>query len=156
MCHISELSDDHIDDLLAKFKAGERVTAKVLKVSPRIICKYCSAHVKKLKVNGLLTVNAFIGFELDGLVEVKVNPIYCRSSSIRLCHLLNYLGYPSESLFDNFLLTPYIYSYNLILIIVRCWCEETSCLVHSSSISSLQFSNFSRRLTKREIEFPWG
>ncbi|XP_057768681.1 rRNA biogenesis protein RRP5 isoform X2 [Salvia miltiorrhiza] len=32
LCHVSELSDDHIDDLLAKFKAGERVTAKVLKV----------------------------------------------------------------------------------------------------------------------------
>ncbi|KAH6781199.1 RIBOSOMAL RNA PROCESSING 5 [Perilla frutescens var. hirtella] len=32
LCHVSELSDDHIDDLLAMFKAGERVTAKVLKV----------------------------------------------------------------------------------------------------------------------------
>lgn len=32
LCHVSELSDDHIDDLLAEFKAGQRVTAKVLKV----------------------------------------------------------------------------------------------------------------------------
>ncbi|KAI3446386.1 hypothetical protein Pfo_003051 [Paulownia fortunei] len=32
LCHVSELSDDHIDDLETKFKAGDRVTAKVLKV----------------------------------------------------------------------------------------------------------------------------
>ncbi|GER39943.1 RNA binding [Striga asiatica] len=32
LCHVSELSDDHVDDLETKFKAGERVTAKVLKV----------------------------------------------------------------------------------------------------------------------------
>ncbi|KAL1554555.1 rRNA biogenesis protein RRP5 [Salvia divinorum] len=32
LCHVSELSDDHIDDLPSKFKAGEIVTAKVLKV----------------------------------------------------------------------------------------------------------------------------
>ncbi|KAL8459787.1 hypothetical protein ACS0TY_031636 [Phlomoides rotata] len=32
LCHVSELSDDHIDDLQSKFKAGEKVTAKVLKV----------------------------------------------------------------------------------------------------------------------------
>ncbi|KAL6540426.1 hypothetical protein OROMI_024309 [Orobanche minor] len=32
LCHVSELSDDHIDDLETKFKAGEKVTAKVLKV----------------------------------------------------------------------------------------------------------------------------
>ncbi|XP_041997837.1 rRNA biogenesis protein RRP5-like isoform X2 [Salvia splendens] len=32
LCHVSELSDDHVDDLPAKFKAGEIVTAKVLKV----------------------------------------------------------------------------------------------------------------------------
>ncbi|KAL6534583.1 hypothetical protein OROGR_013258 [Orobanche gracilis] len=32
LCHVSELSDDHMDDLATKFKAGEKVTAKVLKV----------------------------------------------------------------------------------------------------------------------------
>lgn len=51
------------------------MTAKVLKVSPRIKCKYCPAHANKLKVNGLLMVNAFIHFELDDLVEVKVSPV---------------------------------------------------------------------------------
>ncbi|KAL6509106.1 rRNA biogenesis protein rrp5 [Orobanche gracilis] len=32
LCHVSELSDYHVDDLETKFKAGEEVTAKVLKV----------------------------------------------------------------------------------------------------------------------------
>ncbi|KAL0428653.1 UNVERIFIED_CONTAM: rRNA biogenesis protein RRP5 [Sesamum latifolium] len=32
LCHVSELSDDHIDDPETAFKAGERVKAKVLKV----------------------------------------------------------------------------------------------------------------------------
>ncbi|CAI9097447.1 OLC1v1033877C1 [Oldenlandia corymbosa var. corymbosa] len=32
LCHVSELSDDHIDNIEAKYKTGERVTAKVLKV----------------------------------------------------------------------------------------------------------------------------
>ncbi|XP_021753643.1 rRNA biogenesis protein RRP5-like isoform X2 [Chenopodium quinoa] len=32
LCHVSEISDDHVDDLDDQFKAGERVTAKVLKV----------------------------------------------------------------------------------------------------------------------------
>ncbi|CAA0842788.1 Unknown protein [Striga hermonthica] len=32
LCHVSELSDNHVDDLETKFKAAERVTAKVLKV----------------------------------------------------------------------------------------------------------------------------
>lgn len=32
LCHISELSDDHIDNLETKYRAGERVAAKILKV----------------------------------------------------------------------------------------------------------------------------
>ncbi|KAL7134052.1 hypothetical protein ABFS83_11G001300 [Erythranthe nasuta] len=32
LCHVSELSDDHIEDLETQFKAGEKVTAKVLTV----------------------------------------------------------------------------------------------------------------------------
>ncbi|KAG8367979.1 hypothetical protein BUALT_Bualt16G0128900 [Buddleja alternifolia] len=32
LCHVSELSDDLIEDIDTKFKAGERVTAKILKV----------------------------------------------------------------------------------------------------------------------------
>ncbi|KAL3841171.1 hypothetical protein ACJIZ3_025762 [Penstemon smallii] len=32
LCHISELSDDHIDDIETKFKSGDKVMAKVLKV----------------------------------------------------------------------------------------------------------------------------
>lgn len=32
LCHVSELSDDHIDNIETKYRAGERVKAKVLKV----------------------------------------------------------------------------------------------------------------------------
>ncbi|KAL5545605.1 hypothetical protein UlMin_005292 [Ulmus minor] len=32
LCHISELSVDHVDNIESKYRAGERVTAKVLKV----------------------------------------------------------------------------------------------------------------------------
>ncbi|CAL5418100.1 unnamed protein product [Camellia sinensis] len=32
LCHISELSDDHVDNIETKYRAGERVTSKVLKV----------------------------------------------------------------------------------------------------------------------------
>ncbi|KAK9723955.1 hypothetical protein RND81_05G036900 [Saponaria officinalis] len=32
LCHVSEISDDHIDNLEDKFKAGDRVIAKVLKL----------------------------------------------------------------------------------------------------------------------------
>lgn len=32
LCHVSEISDDHVDNLDDQFRAGERVTAKVLKV----------------------------------------------------------------------------------------------------------------------------
>lgn len=32
LCHISELSDDHISNIETKYKAGERVAAKILKV----------------------------------------------------------------------------------------------------------------------------
>uniref|UniRef100_A0A2N9FCM1 S1 motif domain-containing protein n=1 Tax=Fagus sylvatica TaxID=28930 RepID=A0A2N9FCM1_FAGSY len=32
LCHVSELSDDHIDNIETKYRAGERVTAKILKV----------------------------------------------------------------------------------------------------------------------------
>ncbi|KAF7804182.1 rRNA biogenesis protein RRP5 [Senna tora] len=32
LCHISEISDDHIDDIDTKFRAGEKVNAKILKV----------------------------------------------------------------------------------------------------------------------------
>ncbi|KAK6941973.1 S1 domain [Dillenia turbinata] len=32
LCHVSELSDDHIDNIESKHKVGDRVTAKVLKV----------------------------------------------------------------------------------------------------------------------------
>ncbi|KAF3441966.1 hypothetical protein FNV43_RR15882 [Rhamnella rubrinervis] len=32
LCHVSELSDDHVDNIETKYKAGERVAAKVLKV----------------------------------------------------------------------------------------------------------------------------
>lgn len=32
LCHVSELSDDHVDNIESKYKAGERVTVKVLKV----------------------------------------------------------------------------------------------------------------------------
>lgn len=32
LCHVSELSDDHVDNIESKYKAGERVTTKVLKV----------------------------------------------------------------------------------------------------------------------------
>ncbi|KAI5671713.1 hypothetical protein M9H77_12077 [Catharanthus roseus] len=32
LCHISELSDEHVDNIETKYKAGERVTAKILKV----------------------------------------------------------------------------------------------------------------------------
>nr|XP_015898902.2 rRNA biogenesis protein RRP5 isoform X1 [Ziziphus jujuba var. spinosa] len=32
LCHISELSDDHIDNIETKYRAGERVAAKILKV----------------------------------------------------------------------------------------------------------------------------
>ncbi|KAE9590105.1 putative ribosomal protein S1 [Lupinus albus] len=32
LCHISEVSDDRIDDIETKYKAGERVNAKILKV----------------------------------------------------------------------------------------------------------------------------
>ncbi|XP_051148647.1 rRNA biogenesis protein RRP5 [Andrographis paniculata] len=32
LCHISELSDDHVGDIMTKFKVGESVKAKVLKV----------------------------------------------------------------------------------------------------------------------------
>lgn len=33
MCHVSELSDDHIRNIETKYKAGERVAAKILKVN---------------------------------------------------------------------------------------------------------------------------
>ncbi|CAL5321117.1 unnamed protein product [Camellia sinensis] len=33
LCHISELSDDHVDNIETKYRAGERVTSKVLKVN---------------------------------------------------------------------------------------------------------------------------
>ncbi|KAJ4970564.1 hypothetical protein NE237_003663 [Protea cynaroides] len=32
LCHLSELSDDHIDNIESKYRAGDRVVAKVLKV----------------------------------------------------------------------------------------------------------------------------
>ncbi|CAO2824133.1 unnamed protein product [Amaranthus hypochondriacus] len=32
LCHVSEISDDHVDNLEEQYRAGERVTAKVLKV----------------------------------------------------------------------------------------------------------------------------
>ncbi|KAI4332058.1 hypothetical protein L6164_016997 [Bauhinia variegata] len=32
LCHVSEISDDHIDDIQTKYRAGERVTARILKV----------------------------------------------------------------------------------------------------------------------------
>ncbi|KAK4767494.1 hypothetical protein SAY86_015244 [Trapa natans] len=32
LCHISELSDDHIDEIESKYKAGETVKAKILKI----------------------------------------------------------------------------------------------------------------------------
>lgn len=32
LCHVSELSDHHIDNIETKYRAGERVTAKILKV----------------------------------------------------------------------------------------------------------------------------
>ncbi|XP_057496360.1 rRNA biogenesis protein RRP5 [Actinidia eriantha] len=32
LCHVSELSDDHVDNIETKYRAGEKVTVKVLKV----------------------------------------------------------------------------------------------------------------------------
>ncbi|KAF5737374.1 protein RRP5 isoform X2 [Tripterygium wilfordii] len=32
LCHVSEISDEHIDNLEAKYRSGEKVTAKILKV----------------------------------------------------------------------------------------------------------------------------
>jgi exosome complex RNA-binding protein Csl4 len=32
LCHVSEISDDHIENIEAKFGAGEKVNAIVLKV----------------------------------------------------------------------------------------------------------------------------
>lgn len=32
LCHVSEISDESIDDLHAMYKAGDRVKAKILKV----------------------------------------------------------------------------------------------------------------------------
>ncbi|XP_050226780.1 rRNA biogenesis protein RRP5 [Mercurialis annua] len=32
LCHVSELSDDHVDNIETKYRAGEKVTAKILKV----------------------------------------------------------------------------------------------------------------------------
>lgn len=33
LCHISELSDEHLDNIEGKYRAGDKVVAKVLKVS---------------------------------------------------------------------------------------------------------------------------
>ncbi|KAK6244021.1 hypothetical protein QUC31_010430 [Theobroma cacao] len=32
LCHVSELSDDHVDNIQTKYRAGEKVTAKILKL----------------------------------------------------------------------------------------------------------------------------
>lgn len=36
LCHISELSDEHTDNIEGKYRAGDRVAAKVLRVSSRL------------------------------------------------------------------------------------------------------------------------
>lgn len=57
---MSELSDDHIDNLQSKFKAGERVTAKVLKVSPVFKIKHCQVHVSRQKDKWRDCFNLFV------------------------------------------------------------------------------------------------
>ena len=37
LCHISELSDDHVDKIDSKYKAGDKVVAKILKASFSIV-----------------------------------------------------------------------------------------------------------------------
>lgn len=44
LCHVSELSDTHIDKIADKYKAGERVVAKILKVCIIVFPLYVSIH----------------------------------------------------------------------------------------------------------------
>ena len=42
LCHVSELSDEHIDNIETKYKAGEVVRAKVLKVIAIVLLRIWS------------------------------------------------------------------------------------------------------------------
>lgn len=44
LCHISELSDDHISNIETKYKVGDGVAAKILKVNTFLIQK-CSLGI---------------------------------------------------------------------------------------------------------------
>ena len=48
LCHISELSDDHISNIETKYKAGERVAAKILKVNIFLVQKVLAHHLNQL------------------------------------------------------------------------------------------------------------
>lgn len=37
LCHISEFSDDHVDNIDTYYKAGDKVVAKILKASFSIV-----------------------------------------------------------------------------------------------------------------------
>ncbi|RVX09623.1 rRNA biogenesis protein RRP5 [Vitis vinifera] len=54
LCHISELSDDHISNIETKYKAGERVAAKILKVDEerhRISLGMKNSYIKETTQN---------------------------------------------------------------------------------------------------------
>ncbi|KAL0346327.1 UNVERIFIED_CONTAM: rRNA biogenesis protein RRP5, partial [Sesamum radiatum] len=85
LCHVSELSDDHIDDPETAFKAGERVKAKVLKVDKdrnRVSLGMKSSYIKD---EGVLHTHPSRGhdFAIDANDSVVLaDPMIRQSNSV--------------------------------------------------------------------------
>ncbi|KAL0316910.1 UNVERIFIED_CONTAM: rRNA biogenesis protein RRP5, partial [Sesamum radiatum] len=91
LCHVSELSDDHIDDPETAFKAGERVKAKVLKVDKdrnRVSLGMKSSYIKD---EGVLHTHPShsLDFAIDTNDSVVLAPEIRQSNSVCIENINN-------------------------------------------------------------------
>ncbi|KAK4392383.1 rRNA biogenesis protein RRP5 [Sesamum angolense] len=91
LCHVSELSDDHIDDPETAFKAGERMKAKVLKVDKdrnRVSLGMKSSYIKD---EGVLHTHPShsLDFAIDTNDSVVLAPKIRQSNSVCIENINN-------------------------------------------------------------------
>lgn len=79
LCHVSELSDHRVENIETKYKAGERVTAKILKVDEQrhrislgMKDSYFGGNTDNvIKENGLSDNTTLVSFPSSGLIGIQ-------------------------------------------------------------------------------------
>ncbi|XP_031396337.1 rRNA biogenesis protein RRP5 isoform X3 [Punica granatum] len=83
LCHISELSDDHVDNIESKYKAGEKVTAKILKVDEER--RRISLGMKNSYFQDVTDIQMSSDEESDGVTKENSSDDEINSTVFRIC-----------------------------------------------------------------------